>query len=62
MTKRKYCTNCKHCGWEPDSDIYCGHPVAFEKISNYGASPVAMARAGLCLSDETGGLNLWKKR
>lgn len=43
------CRACNHCGWEPDSDFYCGHPEALEHVSRIGASLGAMARLGLCV-------------
>lgn len=57
--EQKHCTKCKHCGWEPDSDLYCGHPEAFRKISPFGASHGAMHREGLCEVPER---QLWELR
>jgi hypothetical protein len=56
---RKDCQQCNHCGWEPDSDLYCGHPEAFAKISCFGASLDAMERENLCTFK---GRQLWEQR
>lgn len=57
-TTKRQCQNCKHCGWEPDSDLYCGHPKAFEEVSCFGASLQAMGRLGLCDTR----MQLWEPR
>lgn len=57
--EKRDCRKCEHCGWEPDSDLYCGHPVAFEKVSPFGATHNAMSRMGLCV---VGTKQLWELR
>lgn len=56
--ERKDCQQCNHCGWEPDSDLYCGHPEAFSNVSVYGASFNAMDKLGLCTGEEK---QLWEQ-
>ncbi len=50
--ERKDCRTCEHCAWEPDSDLYCGHPEAFKQVSSFGASFGAMERQNLCKSPD----------